>query len=227
MSKIYILIAGGGIVGRSLVKKLVDKHDIVVIDLEKEVCERIYSQYGAVSVHGNATKINVLKDAGIEKCDVAVAVMRDDVDNLAFTILAKNFGVDKILVRMRDPEYENAYRLAGATNIGAVMNLLAERFVVDIEEPRIRKVASLGDGKAEVSIITIPEDARSDGQSIADIVNNSEFPDDCVIAGIYDTENDQLIIPRGNRKIHAGNQVFLVATKENMIKAADFLMGAL
>lgn len=225
MITIYILIAGGGIAGRNLIKKLVDKHDVVVIDLDKDICERIYSRYGAISVQGNATKINVLKDAGISQADVAVGVMRNDADNLAFTVLAKNFGVEKILVRMREPEYENAYHMAGATNVGAVMDLLAERFVVDIEEPRIRKVASLGGGKAEVSIITIPDDSPRAGQSIADIVSSKEFPTECVIAGIYDTEKDRLIIPRGKREINVGNQVFLVATNENMIKAANYLMG--
>ncbi|MGM0420079.1 MAG: potassium channel family protein [Bacillota bacterium] len=225
MIPIYILIAGGGIAGRNLIKKLVEKHDVVVIDLDKDICERIYSRYGAISVQGNATRIDVLKDAGISQADVAVGVMRNDADNLAFTVLAKNFGVEKILVRMREPEYENAYHMAGATNVGAVMDLLAERFVVDIEEPRIRKVASLGGGRAEVSIITIPDDSPRTGQSIADIVSSKEFPTECVIAGIYDTEKDRLIIPRGKREINAGNQVFLVATNENMIKAANYLMG--
>ena len=62
----YILIAGGGIVGSNMTKNLVKNHDVVVIDIDRQVCEDIYSRFGAVSVHGNATKVNVLKDAGIE-----------------------------------------------------------------------------------------------------------------------------------------------------------------
>ena len=220
----YILIAGGGIVGSNLTRNLVENHDVVVIDIDRQVCEDIYSRYGAVSVHGNATRVSILKDAGIEKCDVAVAVMQNDADNLAFTVLAKDFGVEKILVRMRDPEYESAYRKAGATTVGSIMELMVEKFVIDIEEPRIRRVASLGNGRAEISIITVPAHSPCAGRTVADIVNSSGFPEDIVIAGIYDKENDKLIIPRGNREIHADNQVFLVATEENMHRAADYLM---
>lgn len=221
----YIIIAGGGISGRNLTKSLVQKHDVIVIEKDQSVAEKIYSRYGAVTVLGSATRIDILKEAGIEKCDVAIAVMRDDADNLSFSLLAKNFGVEKILVRMREPEYKNAYEMAGATNIAATMELIVDRFITDIEEPDVRKVASLGDGKAEVSILTIPPESRISGMKISEIVSQKNFPENCVIAGIFDKAQDRYIVPRGNREIFAGNQVFLVASKDDMERAADFLLN--
>ena len=70
----YIIIAGGGIAGSNLTKNLVEKHDVIVIEKEQSTAEKIYSRYGAVTVLGNATKIDVLKEAGIEKCDIAIAL---------------------------------------------------------------------------------------------------------------------------------------------------------
>jgi trk system potassium uptake protein TrkA len=198
---------------------------VIVIEKEQSVAEKIYSRYGAVTVLGSATRIDILKEAGIEKCDVAIAVMRDDADNLSFSLLAKNFGVEKILVRMREPEYKNAYEMAGATNIAATMELIVDRFITDIEEPDVRKVASLGDGKAEVSILTIPPESPISGMKISEIVSQKNFPENCVIAGIFDKAQDRYIVPRGNREIFAGNQVFLVASKDDMEKAADFLLN--
>ena len=221
----YIIIAGGGIAGRNLTKSLVQKHDVIVIEKDQSVAEKIYSRYGAVTVLGSATRIDILKEAGIEKCDVAIAVMRDDADNLSFSLLAKNFGVEKILVRMREPEYENAYQMAGATNIAATMELIVDRFITDIEEPDVRKVASLGNGKAEVSILTIPPESPISGMKISEIVSQEHFPENCVIAGIFDKAQDRYIVPRGNRQIFAGNQVFLVASKDDMERAADFLLN--
>lgn len=220
----YIIIAGGGIAGSNLTKNLVKKHDVIVIEKEQSVAEKIYSRYGAVTVLGNATRIDVLKEAGIEKCDIAIGVMRDDADNLSFSLLAKNFGVDKIMVRMREPEYENAYQMAGATNIAATMELIVEKFILDIEEPDVRKVASLGEGKAEVSILTIPDNSQISGMQISEIVSKENFPENCVIAGIFDKKDDRFIVPRGNRQIYSGNQVFLVASKKDMEKAAKFLL---
>ncbi len=221
----YIIIAGGGVVGRNLTKQLVAKHDVIVIERKQEIAEKIYSRYGAVTILGNATRIDVLREAGIEKCDVALGVMRYDADNLAFSLLAKNFGVEQIMVRMREPEYKSAYYMAGATNIAATMDLIVDKFITDIEQPEIRQVASLGDGKAEVSIITIPENSPCSSEMISEIVSHDKFPDNCVIAGIFDTVDDQFVIPRGNRRIYSGNQVFLVASEADIKKAANFLMG--
>jgi trk system potassium uptake protein TrkA len=221
---IYIIIAGGGVLGRTLTRQLISNHDVVVIDQQQEVCERIYSEYGAVSVCGNATQIHVLRDAGIEKCDVAIGAMHQDTDNLALTILAQNFEVDKILVRMRNAEYRNAYQLAGASYIGDEMDILIDKFITEIEEPNIRKVVSIGQGKVEVSILTVPEDSKASGLTVSGIANSQGFPEECVIAGIYDQNKDELIIPKGNKKIQEFNQIFLVATRKNMEKASRFFM---
>ncbi len=62
----YILIAGGGFVGKGLARRLVEhKHDVVLIDRDADVCKDIYARHGAVTVTGNATDIDVLESAGI------------------------------------------------------------------------------------------------------------------------------------------------------------------
>jgi len=221
----YIIIAGGGVVGSSITKKLIRDHDVVVIDEKQSVAEKVYAKYGAVSVVGNATNIDVLKDAGIKKAEVAIGVMDTDSNNLSFTLLAKNFGVKKILVRMRNPEYKNAYEMAGATNVGAVNEMLVDNFIIDIEEPSIRKVISIGEGNAEVSIVTLNENFVRSGHTVSQIVNSEGFPTDCVIAGIFDQDSRKLRIPKGDTKIYKNDQIFLVATRENMEKAADFLLN--
>ncbi|MFW6270647.1 MAG: potassium channel family protein [Bacillota bacterium] len=220
----YIIIAGGGIVGRTLTRDLVKKHDVVVIDTDQRVCERIYSNYGAVTINGNATKISTLKEADMKKCDIALGVMRYDSDNLAFSLLAKDFGVEKILVRMREPEYSSAYQLAGASNIGSTTDMIANKFLMDIEEPDVRKVASLCEGNAEISILTIPEKAKCAGKTISEIASSPDFPDNSIIAGIYNKEKKNLIIPRGSKKIEENNQVFIITSKEKTKKAARALM---
>ena len=219
----YIIVAGGGVVGRNLTAQLVENHDVVVIDLDESVCERIYSEYGAMSINGSATNIKVLKEAGIEKADVAVGVMRNDADNLAFSLLAKNYDIDQIMVRMRDPEYESAYQLAGATTIAGVIDLMVEEFVLDIEQPDVRKVYSLSGGKAEISILTIPENAACVDMTISSIASAQDFPEQLLIAGKFDYEADKFRIPHGNTKLEPLDQVFLVGPADEITQAANFL----
>lgn len=218
-----ILIAGGGIVGRNITKALSKDHNVIVIEKSKELCEKIYSKYGAVAVHGDATNINVIKESGIEKVDYALGVMRYDAENLLFSLLCKNFGIEHIFVRMRDPEYRDAYEIAGATNIASAVDMMTKKFIMDIQNPDIRRVVSLRNGKAEVSIVTLPHGSAMANMAIKDVANHKDFPNDCIIAGLFDDDLDQYIVPRGNTVIKDGHQVFLVGTRNSITKAFKVL----
>ena len=215
----YIIIAGGGIVGQKIAASLSMTHDVVVVDREAEVCEKIATKVGAIAILGDATSMSTLKEAGIEKADYVIGVMNQDSSNLLFALLAKNFNVQRIFVRMRDPEYKAAFEIAGATNIGHSVGMLVDKFVFEILNPKIRRIASIHEGKADVSLVTISEKSRIVGKSIKEFAHPDLFPEDVIIAGVYDVDRDELIIPRGSTIVHEGNQMFLIGKTDSVIKA--------
>ena len=220
----YVLIAGGGTVGGNLARRLVEnRHDVVVVEQNREVCEQITARVGALAIHGTATDIDVLEEAGIEKAEVAVGALPNDADNLAFIILARNFDVPRLIARMRYAQYETAYRVAGATRTLDIGGLFVNRLVLEIEQPTLRQVATFGRGKASIVVATIPEGGRVAGKTVSDLGGDKRFPADCVLAGIYREAGEEFIIPRGGIELRAGDQVFLAAATEDVGQAAEFL----
>jgi trk system potassium uptake protein TrkA len=218
----YIIIGGGGIIGRNLARKLVQqKHDVVVIDLNPKACEEIYAKYGAITINGNATDLEILENAGIERCDVAVAVMRRDSDNLEFALLAKHYKVSQIIVRMNDPKYEDVYKTVGVSNIARTTGLLIDQIMVNIESPELRKVIGLGD--IEICMFTISENAKCLGQTVEKIVNQKSFPKDIVIACIFEDTSNSFIIPRDDTTLNLSDRVFLCGSRNNIKVAVKFL----
>jgi trk system potassium uptake protein TrkA len=221
----YIVLAGAGRAGAQLTAQLTQsQHDIVVIDIDESTCEDVYAQTGALVVNGSATDISVLKEAGIERADVALALMRNDADNLAFCLLAKQFGVPRIMGRARNPIYREAYEIAGATEVVEVTSLVVHQLFMAIEQPRIRRLASLDEGQAEVVLLSIPSNALVAGQTVQEIAQDNAFPKDCVFAGIYRPEQDDFIMPRGGERILGGDQVFLAAAAPDITEASDYLL---
>ena len=105
----YIIVAGGGTAGSTISRHLLDrKHDVVVIELEREKCEELYAHSGIVTIHGDAKNIEILEEAGVERADAAVAALYKDEDNLTFALLAHSLKVPRIIVKMRDPAYRQA-----------------------------------------------------------------------------------------------------------------------
>jgi len=220
----YVIIAGAGMVGGTLARKLVqNRHDVVVVEQDRGVCEEITQRVGALAIHGTATDIEVLEEGGIEKAEVAIGALPRDADNLAFTILARNFDVARIIARMRDPRYATAYKMAGVTRTLDIGQLFVDQLILEIEHPTLRQVATFGRGKASVVVATIPEGAKVDGMTISDVAKSRHFPEECVVAGIYREADERFIIPRGSIELRGGDQVFLSATTEDVRRAAEFL----
>ena len=171
----YVVVAGAGHMGTHLVSRLVAAgHETVVIDTDRAVTERLYADQGIVVFTGSATDVNVLDQASIKRADVAVAMTGRDADNLAFCLLARYYGVPRVLARMLNPQYQVPYRLVGATKIHSEADILVESFLTSIEYPEIGAVmlpdvshttATAGTGRRNAGRITPSTDAaRRDGR---------------------------------------------------------------
>lgn len=219
-----IVVAGAGVTGYQVITMLVaNKHDVVVIDKDRETCETVYTETGAVIIHGSATDIRILEKAGVKNSDAIACLLRDDGDNIASAILAKSLGVPSIIAVLRKPDYERAYRTVGVTKIISTTDLLANQIMMEIEQPTVKKIMSIGGGKAEIYAIQVPVDSKSVGMTIRQIAQNKKFPQDCVFIGIYNEAEDNFSVPRGDHLLNKWDTVFLISPSGSIKQATDFL----
>jgi trk system potassium uptake protein TrkA len=210
-----IIVAGAGVTGYLLLKMLVaKKHDVVVIDVDREVCEEVYAETGAMTIHGSATDIRTLEKAGTQNSDVVLCLVRHDSDNIAISVLAKSLGVRSIIALLRKPEYEPAYKSAGVTTIISLTDLLLHQLMMEIEQPNVKSIMPLGGGKAEIYAVEIPPGAKSE---------QGGFPQECVFVGIYHEDSDIFCIPRGDHDLKEWDTIFLVSNSQYIKPATDFL----
>ena len=218
-----IIVAGAGVIGYQITRLLVaNRHGVVVIDIDRDVCETVYAETGAMAIHGSATDIRILEKAGTAKADAILCLIRSEGDNLATVVLAKSLGVPNIIALLRKPQYEQAYESAGATAIIRMADLLLNQIIME-EQPKVKKIMSLGGGKAEVYAIKIPSRAKSIGMTVAEIAKHQKFPKECVFVGMYNEDVDDFIIPRGEHIIQENETVCLVSNSQHIKHVADFL----
>ena len=220
----YIIIAGAGLIGYQVTKELVEnKHDVVIIDRESDVCESIYSETGAIAICGNATDINTLEEAGANKADALLCLMRSAADNIACSLLAKSLKIPNIIARLRNPRYEGAYKLAGVTTMVRMADLLVNQIMMEVEQPKVKKIMTLPGGKAEMYAVKIPPKAKSAEMTVSQVAQSKAFPNECVFTGIYKEEHGDFLIPRGNYTLQELDTVFLVSKGQLIKQASDFL----
>ena len=142
---------------------------------------------------------------------------------MATVVLAKSLDIPNIIALLRKPQYERAYESAGATAIIRMAGLLLNQIIMEIEQPKVKKIISLGGGKAEVYAIRIPNRARSIGMKVAELAQQTKFPKECVFVGMYNEDEDDFIIPRGEHVFQEGETVCLVSNSQHIKLVTDFL----
>ena len=104
-----VVVTGGGAVGQHLAADLAArKHDVTLIELNREVLDAIREDLTDVElILGDACEPWVLEQARLSEAEVVVAATGDDEDNLVTSLLAKQeFGVPRVLARVNHPKNE-------------------------------------------------------------------------------------------------------------------------
>lgn len=101
-----IIIVGCGKVGFSLAEQLVrEKHNITIMDPNDEALQRASDLLDIMTVHGNGSSMQDLRQAGANEADLLVAAANSDEVNMVCCLLAKNLGTQHTIARIRNPEY--------------------------------------------------------------------------------------------------------------------------
>ena len=222
----YVLIGGAGLVGLCLAQKLVELgHTIAVIDIDPNACHYAREQVGAMAFEGSAVSTEVLLEAGIRKADALAAVLQDDALNLAMVTLARHYGVPHILSRMRHPDFVEPLRLAGANHIISTVDLAVSTMVNSIEYPQVESMMHFEQGQIEVLKLSIPQSCYVVGLSVAEIAQDSRFPNGSLIIGYQPHPHEDLMIPNGSTVLEPGSTVLIVTKPGALHQIIDFIEG--
>jgi trk system potassium uptake protein TrkA len=136
----YIIIVGCGRLGAYLANRFSHAgHSVVVIDGNAESFEKLSLHFSGFKIEGDATELQVLKQAKIDRADLLLATTeRDNINLMVAQVAQKIFKVPHVMARVYIPDRENIYRELGieticpTTIIGdLVTDLYGEEFIQD------------------------------------------------------------------------------------------------
>lgn len=220
----YVLIGGAGLMGLGLAQQLLTLgHTVAIIDCDPIACHFAREKIGVMAFEGSAVSTTVLLEAGIKQASAVVASLRDDALNLALITLSKSYGIAHIVVRMRDREFLEAYRLAGASHIISTVDLAVTTMANAIEYPQIESMMHFEQGQVEVLKLSVPGNCYVAGRSVAQIAQDPNFPKGSLIIGYQSQACTNLQIPNGNTVLEAGSTILVVTRPELVHAMIDYL----
>lgn len=105
-SEEYTIIVGCGRLGASIADAMSVKHkNVLVIDQSKESFRKLSPHFEGLMIIGDATAIDVLREANINKATHVIAVTDNDNTNVMVAQMAKElFDVNHVIARLYDAD---------------------------------------------------------------------------------------------------------------------------
>ncbi len=220
-----VVIVGAGEVGFHIAGQLaLENKDVLVIDKNAASLRRVSDSLDVQVFQGSGSSPDILEEAGLAKADILLAVTNSDEANLVACLMADIIApsVTK-LARLRAAVYDGFHDTfrESAPHIDTIINPEIE-VVKTIQRmmavPGAADVADFADGRLKFVGIRLEEDHRFAGVRLAELplLSDQERP---LIAAIQ--RNDELIIPRGDDRLLAGDLVYFITRSEKLEQALE------
>ena len=215
-----IIILGAGQVGTTVAQNLASEaNDITVVDHNAGLLREMQDRIDIRTVQGQASHPEVLRQAGAEDADMLIAVTNSDETNMvACQCAATLFKTPRKIARVRAPEYLKHPELFAPGAIPIDVLISPEQLVTDyilrlIEHPGALQVLDFADGRVRSVAVKAYYGGPLVGHELRDL-NDHLKGAEARVAAIY--RKDRAIMPTGRTVIEADDEVFFLATAENI-----------
>lgn len=215
-----IILVGCGKIGVALIGALVaEGHDMVVIDSRREVLDELTNQYDVMCMEASGADCEALQEAGVDKAELFIAVTGSDELNMLMCFLARRQGAAHTIARIRNPQYNDKSLgfLRQQLDLSMSINpelLTAQEIFHLLKLPAASKVETFSRRSFEMVELRLKEDSPLLGQRLMDLRNR--FRAKFLICMVQ--RENEVIIPRGDFVLHAGDRIGLTADRTELWK---------
>jgi len=215
-----IIILGAGLVGSSVAANLASEdNDITVIDLHEDRLKALADKLDLRTVQGNAAHPSVLREAGIEDCELLIAVTEvDEVNMLACRIAHVLFNVPDRVARIRAVEYFNDGRISDGELFDISHMICPEQVITDyllklVEFPEALQVLEFAHGRVRLVAIRERADGLLVGRPLSELPRHLPNIDARIVA-IF--RENATVRPDGETVVRNGDEIFFLSESGDM-----------
>jgi trk system potassium uptake protein TrkA len=217
------MIMGGGRVAYYLAKYL-DEMEIKVkiIEMRRERCVELTELLpNMLIIHGDGSDESVLQSENISGMGAFISVTGRDEDNLMSALLAKQYGVHKVVAKINRMNYASAIKNMGIDNVVCPKLITANyilRYVRGLQNAAGSPVNTLYRIMGE-RVEAIEFTAGASTKFLDVPLKKLKVAEGALVAAIV--RKNEIIIPHGNDAIKEGDSVILIAKDKKLADLND------
>ncbi len=202
--------------GKLLAERLQEsKAEVTLIESNAERAQSLAEELDCAVLHGDATSLNVLRDADCANADLFIAATGDDRSNILSALLAKQLGAKRVVVVLEDPSLEDVARGLGLENV-VIPTRLAVNEVLAIARGASRPSEVLGEG---LTLVRVPVK----GLLLNASVSSLKLPEGAILCAVI--RGDKTLQPLQDLKLEEGDELLFLVKEEKLPSLRKVLEG--
>ncbi len=190
------------------------KMNVKIIEKDEKKCEELaYLLKDSLIINGDAGDINLLREEGVDKSDMVIALTNDDKLNLLLSLFIKHLGVENTITQIGRSDYLPLIEKIGIDNIISPRSLTSEAILNFIKSNRGITLSLLAGDKAQMLEIALNNKKAT---YFKEPLKDLKFPFKTIIGAII--RDDEIIIPGGNDYLDYGDNILLFMMPESSEK---------
>lgn len=216
-----IVIAGGKAKADYLIRLLMSKkHQMVIINDDKEYCTYLCQTHRIPVIHGDPCKLYVLDDAGIDGFDIMIALKPSDADNLAICQTAKRlYHIRKTVAVVSNPKSVDIFkRLGVSTAISATYMIAGFIEQLSTVENLVNSLP-LDQGNIVINELMIHHASPVAGKKLCEMDLGEDVIICCIVRG------SRIIVPKGQTSVQVNDKLLVLSTPAIQNRVIARIMG--
>lgn len=214
----HYIICGYGRIGEIIARQLKERHiPFVVVENQPELVLDL-EELGYNILVGDATKEEVLLEAGIERAKGLIAVVSSDANNVFIVLTARSLNPNVFIVaRAADPGSQQKLLRAGADRVESPYELGGRKMAQTILRPNVVTFIDLAMKEdVDLSMEEIPVAATSPlvGTALKDSGIRQKL--NTIIVSIKRANGDMIFNPSPGTQIDAGDTLIALGMRQNL-----------
>lgn len=216
-----IIIAGAGEVGFHLAKLLsYESQDITLIDPVKEHLHYADTHLDIRAMRGDATSIQILRDARINEADLVISVTSSETTNITVCVLAKQLGAKRTIARITNTEFidyqhEIGFEKFGIDELISPESLASKEIELLLSQSAFNDSYEFEEGALTMVGVSLQRTAQFVGKTVQEA--GEIFPEvHFMPIAIQRFGTQYTLIPRGDTLFKEGDQVYFITTTDGV-----------
>ena len=226
-----IIIIGAGDVGFHLARRLSGEHDVTLVDQDPQVVKKAASALDAIVIEGDASSLQLLKQARIQDADICAAMTHNDPLNILTCMMAKHTGKATTIARLTNPEYMEPDFAISRADLGVDFMIHPEVEAARVIHQLLRQsvpsnAVPIADGRLQFTGMRVELTSPFHNRTVKDVVAGMAGVPFRMVAV---RRKERSLIPHGSTILKSGDMVYFICAPEHLkdlVKATGHTQAA-